>query len=200
MIASVQGTIQHLGSDHVVISTAGIGWLVYAPRPVLAALGNVGDAATLLTVLVVREDAMTLYGFSDADQRATFEVLLGVSRVGPKVALGILAAASPAELRTLVATQDVQRLARVPGIGKRTAERLLLELKGKLDTTGLPAAAPADAARTGALALNEELSDLLQTLGYSSSEAAAAVASLPADAPPDLEERLRLALRYFGSV
>lgn len=199
MIASVQGTIQQLGSDYVVVSTAGIGWLVYAPRPVLAALGNVGDEATLLTVLVVREDAMTLYGFGDADQRATFEVLLGVSRVGPKVALGILSAASPAELRTIVAAQDVPALAKVPGIGKRTAERLLMELKGKLAPTDLPTAAPADAS-AGTLALNAELSELLQTLGYSSSEAAAAVASLPADVPPDLEERLRLALRYFGSV
>lgn len=202
MIASLRGTIQSVALDHLVIETGGIGFLVYAPRPVLANLGTVGDDVFLLTWLLVREDALTLYGFATAEQRSLFETLLGVSGVGPRVALALLSAATPDEIRLAVARQDIARLTKVPGIGKKMAERLVLELKSKLDVRNLPAAAPgvppmpADAAGTG----DTELVDLLVSLGYSNAEANAAVAALPTDAPADIEERLRLALRYFGGV
>lgn len=198
MIASIRGILRSSGADHVVIETGGVGLLVYAPRPVLANLGPVGEEVFLQTVLIVREDALTLYGFASAEQRALFETLLGITGVGPRVALALLSSATPDEVRMAVAQNDTARFSRVSGIGKKMAERLVLELKGKLDVKNLPtAAAPLPPA---AAAANNELIDLLVSLGYSSTEAGAAVAALPADAPPDLEERLRLALRYFGGA
>lgn len=198
MIASLRGTLIHIGSDHLVVEAAGVGYLVYAPRTVLGAIGSPGEPVFLYTVLIVREDAMTLYGFATVEQRQLFESFLGVSGVGPRVALSLLSAGATDELRSAIAHGDTARLARVPGIGKKTADRLVLELKGKLDFKGLPA--PAPGTPPAAIAVNNELAELLVSLGYSAPEAAAAIAALPADAPPDLEERLRLALRYFGSA
>ena len=148
------------------------------------------------THLVVREDALTLFGFATVQQRALFETLLSVSGVGPRVALNLIGGFQPDELRTAVAQNDTARLARVPGIGKKTAERLVLELRGKLDMKGLPTPSAATPQLVG---VNNELSELLVNLGYSAVEAGAAIGSLPADAPAELEERLRLALRFFSS-
>lgn len=197
MIASIRGTLLSSGADHLVLETGGVGFLIFAPRSVLASAGSPGDTLQLYTNLQVREDSLTLYGFSSPAQRQLFETLLGVSGIGPKVALSLLSSASPDELRAMIAAGDVARLSKVPGIGKKTAERLVLELKGKLDLRGLPAAS----ASTPALAsLNADLADMLAGLGFSAAEANAAIAALPADAPPDLEDRLRLALRYFGGA
>lgn len=198
MIASLRGILRFISTDHGIIETGGVGLLVYAPRPVLERLGTVGDEVFLHTLLIVREDALTLYGFATAEQRALFEKLLSVAGVGPRVALNMLSAATPDELRLAVAQKDTARLSRIPGIGKKTAERLVLELRGKLDLTGLPTAATD--ALLPVVTANNDLADLLISLGYSSAEAQAALAALPADAPLDIEERLRLALRYFGSV
>jgi Holliday junction DNA helicase RuvA len=203
MIASLRGTIGMLGADYVVLETGGVGFLVYAPRPVLASLGAPGDAVFLHTLLIVREDALTLYGFATLEQRGLFETLLGVTGVGPRVALALLSSATPDEVRLAVAHSDTARFTRVPGIGKKMAERLALELKGKLDLKNLPtpaAGAPAGAAPAAAGGIDADLADLLVSLGYSSSEASAAIAALPPDAPTELEARLRLALRYFGSA
>lgn len=200
MIASLRGTLIHIGLDHLVLEAGGVGYLVYAPRPVLGSVGAVGDALFLYTMMIVREDSMTLYGFASVEQRALFESLLSVSGVGPKVALSLLSAGTPDEMRFAIAQGDTTRLSRVPGIGKKTAERLVLELKGKIDLKGLPVPVPGQAATGPGAALNGELAELLTSLGYSAAEAAAAIAALPADAPPDLEERLRLALRFFGGV
>lgn len=199
MIASLRGTLAHIGADHMVVEAAGVGYLVYAPRPVLGSVGAVGDAIFIHTVLIVREDSMTLYGFATPEQRALFESFLSVSGVGPKVALSLLSAGDPAEIRMAIAGGDTARLSRVPGIGKKTAERLVLELKGKIDLKGLPLVAGAPG-QPQVASVNAELAELLVGLGYSSAEAASAIASLPADAPPELEERLRLALRYFGTA
>jgi holliday junction DNA helicase RuvA len=197
MIALLRGRIYSCGSDHVIVDTAGgVGYHVAVPRSVLERL-SAGDEVLLHTHLHVREDAMALYGFISADQLSLFAVLIGVTGVGPKVALNLLSAASPEELRSAIASEDTVLLARVPGIGKKTAARLVLELKGKLVTAGLIPAGPA--ASPAARALNAELAEILTSLGYSGAEAQSAVASVPADAPPDLEERLRLALQYFGT-
>jgi Holliday junction DNA helicase RuvA len=205
MIASLRGVLRSVSTDHVVIETGGVGFLVYAPRPVLANLGASGDEAFLHTLLLVREDSLTLYGFATLEQRSLFETVLGVSGVGPRVALALLSSATPDEVRMAVARSDAARFARVQGIGKKLAERLVLELKGKLDLRNLPAASDSVPAADPAVAatsatLNDELAALLVSLGYSSSEASAAIAALPADAPANLEERLRLALRSFGSA
>lgn len=194
MIASLRGVLQELGTDHAVVDVHGVGFLVMAPRPVLRDLGAVGTTVALMTSLQVREDALTLYGFADAEQRRLFETLIGVSGVGPKVALALLSSLDAAALRTAIATGDLARLARVPGIGKKTAERLVLELRGKLDPAS-PSVAPSATA-----ALDAELAGLLVSLGFSQAEAAMAVASLPADAPTELDERLRRTLRYFGGA
>ncbi|MBX0330234.1 Holliday junction branch migration protein RuvA [Oscillochloris sp. ZM17-4] len=197
MIASLRGTLIHIGVDHLVIETGGVGWLVYAPRSVLGAVGAVGDQIFMHTQMIVREDSMTLYGFASVAQRALFESLIGVTGIGPKVAMSLLSSGQPDEIRAAVAQGDTARLSRVPGIGKKTAERLVLELKGKIDLKGLPAASGASPAAAG---VNSDLADLLMSLGYSGAEAASAIGALPADAPEELEQRLRLALRYFGSV
>jgi Holliday junction DNA helicase RuvA len=197
MIASVRGKLLFVGVDHAVIETGGVGLQIFAPRSVLGAIGEVGAEILLYTHLHIREDVLALYGFASTDQRHLFETLLSVSGIGPKVALSMLSSAAPDELRAAIAGGDTARLARVPGIGKKTAERLVLELRGKLDVRGLPAAA---AATPQLAALNVELAEMLVGLGFSAAEAASAINALPADAPPDLEERLRLALRSFGGA
>ena len=195
MIASIRGTLLFVGVDHAVVETGGVGFMIYAPRNVLGSLGEIGGAVSLYTHLHIREDLLALYGFATSDQRHLFETLLSVSGVGPKVALSMLSAAAPDELRVAISSGDTARLARVPGIGKKTAERLVLELRGKLDIKGLPVPSGATPAL---MAVNAELAEMLVSLGFSAAEASAAIASLPADASPELEERLRLALRYFG--
>lgn len=197
MIASLRGKLQYIGADYVVVESGGIGFQVFAPRSVLSTVGTIGDPVFLYTTLIVREDALSLYGFATMEQRSLFELLLTVTGVGPKAALSLLSVGDLDDIRIAIAQGDTARLARAPGIGKKTAERIALELKGKLDLTGLPV--PQSGASAAVSALNRDLTDLLINLGYSQSEAAAAIAALPADAPEDLEERLRLALRYFGS-
>jgi Holliday junction DNA helicase RuvA len=196
MIASIRGTLLAVGVDHAIVETGGVGFLIFAPRTVLGALGEMGSAVTLYTHLHIREDALALYGFASIEQRQLFEQLIGVTGIGPKVGLSLLSSATPDELRMAIAGGDTARLARVPGIGKKTAERLVLELKGKLGAVALPAAA----ATPALMAVNNELAEMLVSLGFSSAEAASAIGALPADAPPELEERLRLALRYFGGA
>jgi Holliday junction DNA helicase RuvA len=197
MIASVRGTLLAVELDHLVVEVGGVGLQVFAARNVLSAAGPVGEPMFLQTVLIVREDALTLYGFSSDDQRRLFHQLLAVSGVGPRVALNLIGSGTPDELRLKIAQGDLTQLARVPGIGKKTAERIVLELKGKIDLRGTAAASPAAAT---APSVDRELLELLVSLGYSSAEAAQAVNNLPADAPTELESRLRLALRTFGTV
>ena len=197
MIASVRGIVQLVGADYVVLDVHGVGLQIAAPRPVLGQIGAVGDIATLYTHLYVREDALLLFGFESPAQRGLFEVLLGVSGIGPKVALAILSATTPDELQGAIAREDVGLLSRVPGIGKKTAARMVLELKGKFGTTSVPASATV---APGMMALNIELMEILVSLGYSTTEAQAAINAIPANAPNDTEERLRYALQYFGSV
>lgn len=197
MIASIRGTLIATSLDHVVVETGGVGWQIFVPRTVAGGLGTIGEEVRLHTYLVVREDALLLYGFATPDQRSLFQTLLSVSGVGPAVALGLLSSGTTDELRIAIAGGDVARLSRVPRVGKKTAERLVLELKSKITVRGGPL--PAAAGATPALAaVNSELAETLVSLGFSAAEASAAIAALPADAPPELEERLRLALRYFG--
>lgn len=195
MIASIRGTLLFVGVDHAVVETGGVGFQIFAPRNVLGALGEIGGEVRFYTHLHIREDLLALYGFASTDQRHLFETLLGVSGIGPKVALSLLSSSPADELRAAIAGGDTARLSRVPGIGKKTAERLVLELRGKLDVKGLP-----PAATPAAQAANAELAEMLVSLGFSAAEASAAIAALPADAPSTIEDRLRLALRFFGGA
>ncbi|MEM8530037.1 MAG: Holliday junction branch migration protein RuvA [Chloroflexota bacterium] len=197
MIASVRGTLLSIGMDHVVVEIGGLGLQVFVPQTVLSELNAIGSEVRLHTYTHIREDALALYGFSFPEQRKLFEMVLSVTGIGPKVALSILSAAPIQEIQGAIVGSDTTRLSRIPGIGKKTAERLVLELKSKIDITGLPTPS---AATPALMAANNELTEMLVSLGFSATEANAAIQSLPADAPDNLEERLRLALRYFGSV
>lgn len=196
MIASVRGTLLFIGIDHAVVETGGVGLMVYAPRPVLSGLGEIGVEVRLYTYLHIREDVLALYGFATTDQRHLFETLIGVSGIGPKVALSLLSSSSTDELRIAISGGDTARLSRVPGIGKKTADRLVLELKGKVGVKGGPLPTAVTSAAT---TVNNDLAEMLISLGFSAAEANAAIVALPADAPAEIEERLRLALRYFGT-
>jgi Holliday junction DNA helicase RuvA len=175
--------------EGLVVDVAGVGYLVAASA---AALRRAAAAEEVVveTYLHVREDALQLYGFADAAERELFTHLLTVNGVGPKVALGIVSGSSPSELRRAIALEDAARFQAIPGIGKKTAERIVLELKGKLgneDVTPISAAAPVD--RQAELTAR----DALVELGYSVLEAEQALARVDPDLPP--EERVRLALR-----
>lgn len=131
MIAAVRGEVLDVALDHAVIEAAGVGYKVMATPSTLATLRR-GDEARLITAMIVREDSMTLYGFADGEARDLFQMLLGVSGVGPKIALATLAVYDPSALRQALADSDVTALTRVPGIGKRGAERMVLELRDKI--------------------------------------------------------------------
>src|SRR5437867_6990462 len=171
MITSVRGTLLFVGVDYAVVETGCVGLMIYAPRNVLGALGEIGGEVRFYTHLHIREDLLALYGFASPDQRHLFETLLGISGIGPKVALSLLSSAPPDELRATIAGGDTTRLSRIPGIGKKTAERLVLELRGKLELKGVPAPSGATPAL---MALNNELAEMLIGLGFSAAQASAA--------------------------
>lgn len=197
MIASLRGIVVALGADHAVIEAAGVGYLVFTPRNIVQQLST-GEQAFLHTRMIMREDAMTLYGFRSTDERSWFDLLMTVTGVGPKVALAVLGAVPLDQLQIAIANENVTLLAQVPGIGKKTAARLILELKPKVGQLSVATDAAPQSSAVGRV--NAEVQGVLQSLGYSALEAQAAVSSLPSDAPTDLEERLREALRYFGGM
>ena len=186
MISLVEGTIVDKSVDRVVISAGGVGYEALVPAATLAALPAVGRDARLFTRLVVRDDAMVLYGFSSGDERTLFDLLVRVNGVGPKFALAILSHLPPDEFRRAVLAGDADALTVVPGIGKKVAGRLVLDLKDRIggDAADIPA---------GPLA---EVREALLTLGLSPQEAREAMATLPADG--EVEEMLREALKAVG--
>jgi Holliday junction DNA helicase RuvA len=196
MIALLHGELHARGDDWVIVQVGGIGFRVRVPASIIEELGDIGETVRLYTHLLVRDDAMSLYGFVTRDQLELFELLLGVSGIGPRSALGLLSSTSAETLRLAIAQEDVEVLIRVPGIGRKTASRLILELKGQIDLGRL--------GLSGGAALSPEQAELLEvltSLGYTTAEARAAVASLPPEAREQpLEERIRLTLRYFGGV
>lgn len=191
MIASLEGQVASRHIDHLIIVVNGIGYKVYAP---FSTVEKAADQLFLHTQLIVREDSLTLYGFATTNERDLFDVLLRVSGVGPRMALAILSTMSVDNLRSAVASERAELLTRVPGIGKKTAQKILFELKDKLP--GSLDAAPGEILTSDT---NTDVIDTLVALGYSIVEAQSAVQSLPKDAPDDIEERVRLALQYFSS-
>ncbi|MAS34177.1 MAG: Holliday junction branch migration protein RuvA [Anaerolineaceae bacterium] len=190
MIASLQGRIASTHSDHLIIVVNGVGYKVFVPEP--ASFDEASNADSFLhTLLIVREDAMTLYGFHTVDEREVFETLLKVNGVGPRLALAILSSITIDNLRNAVISERAEILTRVPGVGKKTAQKIVFELKDKL-TIGL-----GDAPMVALNDANSEVMDALVSLGYSIVEAQTAIQSLPKNAPDDVEERIRLALQYF---
>jgi Holliday junction DNA helicase RuvA len=190
MIASIEGRLTAVSADHVVITAGGIGYKVFVPHGAVDAA--VGSYILLHTAMVVREDALLLFGFPSTTERDLFEMLISIGGIGPKIGLAILSTLSIDHLRSAAATGQPEILARVPGIGKKTAEKIMLELKDKLKSAdGLIAAGEAFED------INKDIIDALTALGYSVAEAQAAVSALPKDAPKTFDERLRLTLQYF---
>ena len=165
MIASVRGTVLSVRLDSAVVEVGGVGMLVQAAPATLAPL-RVGEEATLATSLVVREDSLTLFGFADADEREVFEVVQTVSGVGPRLALAMLAVHRPDGLRAAVAGEDQTALMRVPGIGRKGAQRLILELGDRLGPPSGPASSPVVAAPAAADVRRQQVVDALVGLGY----------------------------------
>lgn len=193
MIGSVRGTVlERTATGEVLVEVGGVGYRCLVPLSALAGLGP-GHAAFLVTHLHVREDAMTLYGFPTRDERDTFEVLIGASGVGPKLALAILSVHPPGALRRAVAEDDLDALCLVPGIGKRTAQKLMVELAARLDVPDLDLR---DDGVTPAAPARGEVRAALSELGYGTDEIRAAVADLPADGA--VEDLLRDALRRLA--
>ena len=190
LISSVRGTLDSVGSDWVDISVGGVTFRLSVPGSTAEGLAKIGSEVRLFTSLQVREDSLTLYGFSAEEERLTFEVLIGINGVGPKVALSVLSRFTPASLAAAVSVGDSGAFTGVSGVGKKTASRILLELKGKLEGDW---AVPAAAISQG------EVVDALTALGYSASEAREAVATLSQDDSMPLEDKLRKALQRMGS-
>lgn len=191
MIASISGKLRGVGEDSIVVSVGGVGLELFVPASVLNEVGEVGQPVDLFTLLIVREDSLTLYGFLNQEEKRIFELLMGVSGVGPRMALAALNTLSPELLANAVQRDEPDVIARVPGVGKKTAQKIILELKGKFHLEMLP---PGLAAIS---TLDTEVIEALTALGYSIVEAQSAVQAIPRDAPQDVEERVRLALAYF---
>jgi len=192
MIGRIAGTLLEKHPPLVLVDVGGVGYEIDVPMSTFYNLPAIGEKVALHTQLIVREDAHQLYGFSSHDERAAFRQLLKISGVGPKLALTILSGMSVAELSHVVAAQEVGRLTRIPGIGKKTAERLLLELRDKLPGA---AAALLAGAEHAPVAHNDVL-DALLALGYNEREASWAVKQLPANL--DVSDSIRQALKFLS--
>lgn len=197
MITSVRGPVQHAGLDRVVVEVGGVGMLVHT-TPATAAACRRGIEAALATSLVVREDALTLFGFSGSDERDMFETLQAVSGVGPRLALAMLSVLGPDDIRRAISGSDVVALTKVPGIGRKGAERMVLELRDRIGTVG--AVAGSSPASGAAPIWREQVTEALVGLGWSAKQASDAVERVAPGAgdTPKVAELLRAALRELG--
>ena len=208
MIASLRGRVVSLRLDAVVLEVGGVGLLVQATPGTLAQL-RTGQEAQLSTSMVVREDALTLFGFAEADERDVFETVQTVSGIGPRLALAMLAVHTPEGLRKAVASQDLTALMRVPGIGRKGAQRIVLELTDRLGAPSGGATAASSSATAVAAPWRDQVLDALVGLGWPARQASEAVDSVVGTAnsavsvdltgdPPDMAQVLRAALRQLG--
>ncbi len=191
MIRSIRGIVLNIGEGELTLEVGGIGLRIAITGSVHAAGPEVGKPFFLHTYLSVREDELSLYGFQSAEERGLFEVLLGVSGIGPKLAISVLSNISPDVLRSAVANNQPEILTRVPGIGKKTGEKIIFHLKDILTAPTVEIRATSD--------VDTEVLGVLTGLGYSLVESQTAVQAIPEDAKEDIEERVRLALQYFSS-
>jgi len=191
MIAAIEGTLELQGSDWAIIKVGGVSLQVYLPSSSLDQLGAVGQRVQLCTHLHWKEDNIALYGFISQQELDLFKMLISVSGIGPKVALAMLSNLNPEQLAIAIASGNVDLLTRMPGVGKKTASRLVLELQGKLEKgwTGVSPYLTGDSA---------EVVAVLTSLGYSTSEVTQAVAALPSSPDLTLEEKIKLALKHLA--
>jgi Holliday junction DNA helicase RuvA len=193
MIGRIAGTLLEKNPPHLLVDCNGVGYEIDVPMSTFYNLPSTGEKVVLLTQLIVREDAHLLYGFGTAQERTTFRELLKISGIGARMALAVLSGMSVQELGQTVTLQDAARLTRVPGIGKKTAERLLLELKGKLG-----ADLGAGAGTVSAVENTTDILNALLALGYSEKEALAAVKNVPAGT--GVSEGIKLSLKALSKV
>lgn len=192
MIGRLSGTLIEKNPPQILVDVGGVGYEIEVPMSTFYNLPATGERVQLVTHLVVREDAHLLYGFATETERATFRQLLKISGIGARTALAVLSGLSVAELGDAVARQETARLTRVPGIGKKTAERLLLELRDKLAAGAAPGAVGA------AQSAGNDILNALIALGYNDKEASAALKQLPADV--GVSEGIRLALKSLSKA
>jgi Holliday junction DNA helicase RuvA len=189
MISILNGRVVEVLADSLVVGIGGVGLQVFVPAPARDRL-HPGDEVLLHTYLVVRQDALSLYGFETRDERELFILLLQVDGIGPKSALAVLSALTPDAIRRAIFHEQAEIFTRVPGVGRKTAQKILLQLQDRIPAmTGLEPAAFTD--------VDTEVLSALTTLGYSVVEAQAALQSIPRDTPGEVEARLRAALQYF---
>lgn len=190
MIATLRGEVSQIEENAIIVEVGGVGMRVFVPAPLRGRL-KTGEATLLYTHLIVRQDALTFYGFESQSDRELFNMLLGVDGVGPKVALSVLSTLTLDAVQRAVFTEEPELLSRVPGVGKKTSQKIILYLHDRLKPTD---------ALSKIAALSDKDSEVLAaltSLGYSVIEAQTAIQSLPKDAPDDVEERLRMALQNF---
>jgi Holliday junction DNA helicase RuvA len=192
MISSISGKLETVSSDSIVVNVGGIGFQVFLPTPTLVKMDKVGSEVNFFTHFQVRDDALTLYGFATSSELALFKNLLSVSGLGPKLALTMLSEMDLETLAVAIISENIELLTAIRGIGKKTASRIVLELKDKLATSDilLPL--------SEATQENNDVIAALISLGYSTSEATRAVTNLPSDKRLNLEEKLRIALSQLN--
>ena len=190
MIASLSGNVLKIEATSLIIGVGGVGVRVFVPRTVLENVGGAGRHIKLHTHLIVRETELTLYGFETEEDLHLFEILLGVNGVGPKVGLAILGTLSPELLKSAIMREETAVLQRVPGIGKKTAERIMFQLRDKLDLSSL------ETAVSFVSDVDADVIDFLTGLGFSIVEAQSALQNLPREAKT-VDERVQLALQYL---
>jgi holliday junction DNA helicase RuvA len=193
MIAGVKGIIESVGSNWIIVDVNGISFQVFVPTSTLSSLTTVGQPVRLHTHLHVREDNLSLFGFGSARDLAVFETLITVKGIGPKLGLAMLSAMNSEQLSSAIASGDTAMLTAVPGIGKKTADRIVLELKDKIGGSW------AISGEMESVQGNGDVVSALTSLGYSVVEATRAVATFPSSPGLSLEEKIKLALKYLGS-
>jgi len=191
MIASIQGHVIQMGEDSIIVDVGGIGYLVYITKLFLDEIRR-GEKISLFTHLVVREDSLTLFGFKDQDEISLFQELIKVNGVGPRLALETLSTHSPDVIKRAVLNKQDEVFAQVSGIGKKTAQKIVLSLEDRITFTDDMVIS------TESAGINAEVQEALTSLGYTVLEAQAALQTIPSDSPLELETRLTIALRYFS--
>jgi Holliday junction DNA helicase RuvA len=192
MISSVHGTITEITNDYVVIEVGGMGLKIHATKTTCKQV-KMGDRILLYTYLVVREDLLSLYGFESNEERDLYSMFLGVSGIGPKTSMSIISTLHPDTIRRAILENQVDVFSRVPGIGKKSAAKILLQLQGKIPAEAFSQGGPISGD------VDTRVFEALASLGYSVVEAQSAIQSIPKDTPCEVEERLMQALKYFSS-
>jgi Holliday junction DNA helicase RuvA len=197
VIAAVRGALEHKTLDSALVAVGGVTLRVYCPLSTLSRL-DVGETVHLHTYLLVREDALTLYGFSAEDDRQIFEQLIAITGVGPRTALALLSTMSTQTLRDAILSEDVTRLTLAPGVGRKLASRLILELRPQMEKLAFGAGAASQSGGSPSTSPRGQVLEALTSLGYPPTDAAAAVRALPEDATGSLEDLILQALRSLA--